>query len=195
MHLEDYLEGGNTTGTKKKLPAPPPPEGEVADESTVDAPTPKARPAMLPRSESFASQVSRKSQSSQSSAISTSSDNLPSVTSATSSISSAVSAPVVLLGNLRLAFQATEHALYASLNGTPTSSVNDVRRLFLSSAKAASKRLAAWQAKHASGAEEIVGKVYYPEPEWWAPGCHPLPGGSVVVREGEWASVIAFTLR
>jgi 1-phosphatidylinositol-3-phosphate 5-kinase len=195
VHLEDYLESGNTTGTKKKLPAPPPPEAEAEGESTADAPTPKARPAMLPRSDSSASQMSQRSQSSQSSAVSTSNGNLPSVTSTTSSVSSAASAPVVLLGNLRHAFQATEQALYASLNKTPVYSVNDVRRLFLSSAKAASKRLAAWQAKHASGAEEVVGKVYYPEPEWWAPGCHSLPGGSVVVREGEWASVIAFTLR
>ena len=192
VHLEEYLEGGNTAGTKKKLPAPPPPDAEAEGEST---PTPKARPVMLPRSDTSASQVSQKSQSSQSFAVSTSNSNLPNVTSAPSSVSSAASAPVVLLSNLRQAFQATEQALYASLNKTSASSVNDVRRLFLSSAKAASKRLTAWQAKHAPGAEEVVGKVYYPEPEWWAPGCHSLPGGCVVVREGEWASVIAFTLR
>jgi 1-phosphatidylinositol-3-phosphate 5-kinase len=195
VQLEDYIEGGDSTGTKKKLPAPPPPEAEVEGEATTDAPTPRPRPAMLPRSDSSTSQALQKSQSSLSSAVSMSNSDLPSVTSPTSSISSAASAPVVLLANLRQAFQATEQALYASLNKTPVSSVNDVRRLFLSSAKAASKRLAAWQAKHASGAEEVVGKVYYPEPEWWAPGCHSLPGGSVVVREGEWASVIAFTLR
>ena len=196
VHLEDYLDNsGNTTGTKKKLPAPPPPDAEAESESTTDAPTPKARPAILPRSDSFTSQMSQKSQPFQSSASSISNDNLLGVTATTSSVLSAASPPVVLLGNLRHAFQTTEQALYASLNKTPASSVNDVRRLFLSSAKAASKRLAAWQTKHASGAEEVVGKVYYPEPEWWAPGCHSLPGGSVVVREGEWASVIAFTLR
>jgi len=195
VHLEDYLESGNTTGTKKKLPAPPPPEAEAEGESAADAPTPKARPAMLPRSDSSASQMSQKSQSSQSSSVSISNGNVLNVTATSSSVSSAASAPVVLLSNLRHAFQTTEQALYASLNKTPASSVNDVRRLFLSSAKAASKRLAAWQTKHASGAEGVVGKVYYPEPEWWAPGCHSLPGGSVVVREGEWASVIAFTLR
>lgn len=192
VHLEEYLEGGNTTGAKKKLPAPPPPEAEAEGEST---PTPKARPALLPRSDSSASRISQNSQSSQPSTVSTSNSNRPNVTSVPSSVSSAASAPVVLLSNLRQAFQATEQALYTSLNKSPASSVNDVRRLFVSSSKAASKRLAAWQAKHASGAEEVVGKVYYPEPEWWAPGCHSLPGGSVVVREGEWASVIAFTLR
>jgi 1-phosphatidylinositol-3-phosphate 5-kinase len=193
VQLEDYLEGGNGTGTKKKLPATPP-EAGVEGENTIDAPTPKARPTILPRSSSSASQTSQQSQSPETSSVSPSNSNLPSVTP-TSSVSSAASAPVILLGNLRQAFQATEQALYATLNQTPASSVNDVRRLFLSSAKAASKRLAAWQVKHASGAEEVVGKVYYPEPEWWAPGCHPLPGGSIVVREGEWASVIAFTLR
>ena len=195
MQLEDYFEGGNSTGTKKKLPAPPPPEAEAEAENPSDAPTPKARPAMLPRSDSSAPQASQKSHSSQSSAVSTSSGGLPCVTLPTSSVASAASAPVVLLSSLREAFQATEQALYVSLNKTPVSSVNDVRRLFLSSAKAASKRLAAWQAKHASGAEEVVGRVYYPEPEWWASGCLSFPGGSVVVREGEWASVIAFTLR
>lgn len=33
------------------------------------------------------------------------------------------------------------------------------------------------------------------EPEWWKPGCHAVPGGRVIVREGEWGSLIAFTLR
>ena len=40
-----------------------------------------------------------------------------------------------------------------------------------------------------------LGKLVAPEPGWWKPGCHAIPGGKVVVREAEWGSVIAFTLR
>lgn len=33
------------------------------------------------------------------------------------------------------------------------------------------------------------------EPEWWKPGCHVLPGGNIIVREDDWGSIIAYTLR
>lgn len=32
------------------------------------------------------------------------------------------------------------------------------------------------------------------EPEWWGKGHHAIPGSSVIVREDDWGSIIAFTL-
>ena len=32
-------------------------------------------------------------------------------------------------------------------------------------------------------------------PEWFKADCHALPGGDVIVRESDWGSVIAHTLR
>lgn len=40
-----------------------------------------------------------------------------------------------------------------------------------------------------------AGLVKCAEPEWWAGGCHVVPGSSVIVREDDWGSIIAFTLR
>lgn len=103
-----------------------------------------------------------------------------------------------LLSSLRHAFQRAEQTLYTELSRTPTASLNDVRRSFVTAARGASKRLSAWEAKHssqfpkgfkASGMPSLV------EPEWWKAGCHAVPGGNVIVREDDWGSIIAFTLR
>ena len=106
--------------------------------------------------------------------------------------------PIRLLSNLRHAFQGAEQALYTQLAGTPISSLNDVRWSFRSSARGATRRLMAWQKKHVPGKinprvfeEQMAGK----EPEWWGNGCHAVPGGNVIVRKGDWGSIIAFTLR
>ena len=85
------------------------------------------------------------------------------------------------------------------------------------------KRLEAWKRKHAPGLVEeneagkkkaaakakrdansttesestmgSVAKFEASDPEWFGNGCHAIPGGNVLVREGEWGSIIAFTLR
>ncbi|KAH7102446.1 hypothetical protein BKA62DRAFT_742949 [Auriculariales sp. MPI-PUGE-AT-0066] len=80
----------------------------------------------------------------------------------------------------------TEQELYSMLRSTPVSSLNDVRRAFSSSARGIIKRLAAWQAKHAPAAAS--------EPDWWKSGCYAVPGGRVVVRDGEWGSIISCAL-
>ncbi|TDL16768.1 SAICAR synthase-like protein [Rickenella mellea] len=100
-----------------------------------------------------------------------------------------------LLSNLRYSFQRSEQALYAQLSRTPTTNLNDVRREFAGVARGAERRLYAWQNKHARAAGEAdLGKLVTEEPEWWKNGCHAIPGGKVVVREGEWGSIISFTL-
>lgn len=33
------------------------------------------------------------------------------------------------------------------------------------------------------------------EPEWWQRGYHAVPGANVIVKEDDWGSIIAFTLR
>jgi 1-phosphatidylinositol-3-phosphate 5-kinase len=55
-----------------------------------------------------------------------------------------------LLTNMRFAFQRAEQALYSQLRDTPNSALNNVPREFHFAARGASKRLAAWEAKHVS---------------------------------------------
>jgi 1-phosphatidylinositol-3-phosphate 5-kinase len=89
--------------------------------------------------------------------------------------------------------------LYAQLSQTPTSHLNDVRYNFTTTSRNAKLRLSAWERKHVKNHKgspaRRAGTLEAAEPEWWKPGCHPVPGGNVVVREGEWGSIIAFTLR
>ena len=101
-----------------------------------------------------------------------------------------------LLRQLRASLSNTETTLRKQAQETPVSSLNDVRRAFRSTARGTWKRLAAWQMKHVPGAPvNILNDARRIEPEWWSVTCHTVPGGRVVVREGEWGSVIAFTLR
>ncbi|KAF7799169.1 hypothetical protein EIP86_010400 [Pleurotus ostreatoroseus] len=129
------------------------------------------------------------------------SGSAPSTLSSTSTASTSTSGQdsLQLLNNLRHKFQRTEQDLYAELSRTPDSSLNNVRRSFLSSARGAAKRLSAWENKHAhtepgSTATATSDFVAGAEPEWWKSGCHAVPGGNVIVREDDWGSIIAFTL-
>ena len=99
------------------------------------------------------------------------------------------------LQNLRHSFQRTEQSLYALLSRTPISSLNDVRASFLSAARGATRRLSAWQKKHLSKGQLRSGDLSVPEPEWWKKKCHAVPGGNIIIREDDWGSIIAFTLR
>lgn len=100
------------------------------------------------------------------------------------------------LAQLRVSFQNTEDTLQRQVQDTPVSSLNDVRRAFRSAARGTSKRLAAWQMKHVPSAPvDLIKDTTQSDPEWWSGTCHAVPGGRVLVREGEWGSVIAFTLR
>jgi 1-phosphatidylinositol-3-phosphate 5-kinase len=173
--LEEFLEGGSfDVPLRKPLPPSPPPESESEEDATTPKPVAKPLP---PINESEIKQPIQPSAT-------------PSSFSTTSSTTEEMSS-VARLANLRKTFNVTEQALYASLANTPGSLTNDVRRSFYSSAKAAANRLTAWEMKHAPGFSK---HDPYPEPGWWAPGWHALPGGSVVIRDGEWASIIAFTL-
>jgi 1-phosphatidylinositol-3-phosphate 5-kinase len=127
--------------------------------------------------------------------------------------------PAELLDNLRQTFHHTEQSLYSQLSRTPAQSLNEVRRAFLSSAKGTEKRLTAWQKKHISdgtkfglplpglpvGGGEKKGKgkgrrgtkvkLECKQPKWFDKCCHIVPSGSIIVREDDWGSIIAFTLR
>ena len=102
------------------------------------------------------------------------------------------------LSDLRFKFQKIEQELYVELAQTSEKRLNDVRRSFFTAAKGATRRLSAWEKKPltVSGSKEAPrdGPVA-PEPEWWKSGCHAVPGGNVIVRENDWGSIIAFTLR
>lgn len=101
-----------------------------------------------------------------------------------------------LLTSMRHTFQRTEQQLYTELSQTPDKSLNDIRHSFLTAARGATRRLRAWEKKHSPNAEGTTKhSPIAPEPEWWDSRCHAVPGGSIVVRENDWGSVIAFTLR
>ncbi|KAJ3784336.1 hypothetical protein GGU10DRAFT_388377 [Lentinula aff. detonsa] len=116
-----------------------------------------------------------------------------------------------LLSNLRQTFHRIEQTLYTQLAKTRLSSLNEVRRAFLSAARGAERRLLAWQKKHLgskkerkdTGNNEDEGrlneldpsdKLRAAEPDWWHPTCHVVPEGNVIIREDDWGSIIAFTL-
>ncbi|CDO76841.1 hypothetical protein BN946_scf185033.g38 [Trametes cinnabarina] len=102
-----------------------------------------------------------------------------------------------LLSGLRHKFQRTEQELYAELAQASDKNLNDVRRSFVTAARGATRRLAAWEKKHGShlpAGTSLGQSPITPEPEWWKSGCHAVPGGSVIVREDDWGSIIAFTL-
>jgi 1-phosphatidylinositol-3-phosphate 5-kinase len=173
--LEEILEDANgDIPLRKPLPPSPPLEREGTDEAVTPKASLKALPP-LPNPSSMSATEHKHDLSSISSAATSS--------TTTSSLS--------LLSNLRQGFIVTEQALYTSLNSTPSTSINDARRLFYSAAKAASNRLSAWEKKHVP---TLGSHIHYQEPEWWLPGYHALPRGSIIVKEDEWASIIAFTL-
>lgn len=105
--------------------------------------------------------------------------------------------PNQLLSSLRHTFQRTEQSLYGQLSHTAGTSLNDVRRSFLSAAKGAHRRMIAWQKKHLPAASKSHMKeaLSFDEPEWWGKGCHAVPGGNIIVREDDWGSIIAHTMR
>ncbi|KAJ7597066.1 hypothetical protein C8J56DRAFT_919078 [Mycena floridula] len=146
------------------------------------------------------------------------SSSASSISSSTSSISSALSTPhlpasspgetsqipseptkppAVLLTDLRQSFQRTEQSLYALLSRTAVTCLNDVRREFLRAGITSELRLDAWQEKHLSKKKSKKAdkeKMALSKPEWWDKTCHVAPGGNIIVREGDWGSIIAFTM-
>lgn len=121
--------------------------------------------------------------------------NNDSSATASDSTSSLEPSSLRLLTSMRHTFQRTEQNLYTELSRASTSNLNDVRRSFVSAGRGATKRLSAWEAKHASGPPITPEATSLVQPEWWQAGCHAVPGGNVVVRESDWGSIIAFTLR
>ncbi|KAG5643166.1 hypothetical protein DXG03_001496 [Asterophora parasitica] len=105
--------------------------------------------------------------------------------------------PSIRLSSLRQTFHRTEQTLYGQLSQTRGAELNDVRRSFMAAARGAEKRLCAWQKKHLDGREgsESLKWTGAEEPVWWKNGYHVLPASNIIVREDDWGSVIAFTLR
>ena len=150
---------------------------------------PLSAPPNPPTSTPTPSAISTLSAASTPSAITTSSTTSSAMSSAPSENDTLAS-----LTNLRHKFQRTEQNLYAELSRCPDSNLNDARRSFESAARGAAKRLTAWETKHTAG-HTVPNVVAQHEPEWWQSGCHAVPGGNVIVREDDWGSIIAFTLR
>ncbi|KAJ4465387.1 hypothetical protein C8J55DRAFT_566317 [Lentinula edodes] len=167
---------------------PPQPHSSPDDISRTASPSPapsNPRPPLNHASSSLSSQLS----------------TTPTASSASSMHSADAedlnSDPMQLLSNLRQTFHRIEQTLYTQLAKTPASSLNKVRRAFLSAAKGAERRLTAWQKKHlgekkgkkknkvkdGEHSDELnpSEKLRAAEPEWWNPTCHVAPGGNIII--------------
>jgi 1-phosphatidylinositol-3-phosphate 5-kinase len=124
-------------------------------------------------------------------------EKVPNAKASAESAKSKETDPARLLSDLRHTFQGTERVLYAQLARTQVGSLNDVRWSFRSTARVAVKRLSAWENKHLPGEarSQIRRETSITQPDWWETGCHAVPGGNVFVREDDWGSIIAYTLR
>ncbi|KDN38395.1 hypothetical protein K437DRAFT_240138 [Tilletiaria anomala UBC 951] len=103
--------------------------------------------------------------------------------------------PLALLTRLRTSLRTDEFGLYGMLKETKPIYINDVRKVFYDCARSAKNRLSAWTRKHLTKDElKAMGSPNFEEPEYFAQGKHPFPGSSVLVREDEPLSIIAFSL-
>jgi len=182
--------GADSTERTPRIPTKSLPSLPV-DESDHEIPSPDdAAPAILkrpaspppshPPSERSNSKLSAKS------ASSASTRSLPTIPHSEEMLR--------LLQNLREDFQREEHSLYSILAKTPNECLNDVRHAYKTSAKGAVKRMTAWEAKHCARGTKVTSP--YPEdPIWWTNGNHVIPGSNILINEGDWGSMIAFTLR
>jgi len=166
----------------------PPPSGATTPKATIS--TPSALPPNTPGSPSHDPQRQDSYFTTTDSSISTDTQ-----TSTTPTVPPKDDSEQ-LLAALRHNFQKIEQSLYTQLAKTPEISLNDVRRSFIATAKGTQKRLKAWQKKHLGVSKsKAVGELVAEEPEWWGKGCHAAPGGNIIVRENDWGSIIAHTLK
>ena len=100
-----------------------------------------------------------------------------------------------LLMALRHNFHQIEQSLYTLLAKTSDDSLNEARSTFLSTGRGTQKRLSAWQKKHLGPKAKLVGDLVAEEPVWWGKNCHVVPRGNIIIRDNDWGSIIAHTLR
>ncbi|EIN06853.1 hypothetical protein PUNSTDRAFT_136681 [Punctularia strigosozonata HHB-11173 SS5] len=186
--LEDQI---NTDKAAMMKTLPRLPSAAAVDDTeteTDDTPTPKPSTIRLPDSPPPSAPSPLASERSRSRSASPSKPPPPNPNKPLPSIS------LAMLGNLRRTFQRTEQELYRQLAETPNGALNDVRRAFEAAARGAAKRLAVWKGKHIQGQGASTPPPILEEPAWWGKSYHAVPGGSVIVREDDWGSIIAFTL-
>lgn len=193
-------EHGSALSYHKSLPRLPSADDAYSFDDDDGMVTPKGVPSKLPPLPPNTPRTPQPVSSKQSYPFPSGTDGLPPRSSAASSPNGLPPTPdehdsLALLTNLRHAFQRTEQSLYSELSHTPVSTLNDVRRSFHSAARGATKRLSAWEVKHTPKQATAPAVMAQCEPEWWRSGCHAVPGGNVIVREDDWGSIIAFTLR
>ncbi|KAF8327214.1 uncharacterized protein EI90DRAFT_3127267 [Cantharellus anzutake] len=167
---EDVLSGFG----HKQLPTPPPtesPEDITPTRSSIQ-PSGSSESPSTSRSSPVVSKSSRAS------------FTLPGTISTSVSTSS--------IAGLKSLIHSAERSLYVQLSESSIDSLNNVRRAFISSASDAQQRLYGLLPPDEI---RVLDEPMIPLPEWWQKGVHCLPDSSVVVRENDLGSLIAFTLR
>ncbi|KAH9028723.1 hypothetical protein EDB84DRAFT_1563020 [Lactarius hengduanensis] len=176
--VEVEFTGGDAS-YRKSLPRLPSTD-DAWETPSEERLTPKGLPVSLPPTPSHSAQPS-----------------ISSLATITPTRPVAMESPIHLLMNMRFAFHRAEQALYLQLRDTPNATLNNTRREFHSAAHGASRRLAAWEAKHMSKDARqrlAADREAIQKPQWWHSGYHAVPGGNVIVQEEDWGSIIAFTL-
>lgn len=188
-------------------PPPPPPstpytpsldlrEAYAEDTSTtVPATTSEISPVPTTNSSSHESSESLPVPTSTTSSSSTPTSTLSTASSTTQPPTPLKDNSQKLLMALRHNFHQIEQSLYTLLAKTSDDSLNEARSTFLSTGRGTKKRLSAWQKKHLGSKAKLVGDLVAEEPVWWGKDCHVVPRGNIIVRENDWGSIIAHTLR
>lgn len=102
--------------------------------------------------------------------------------------------PIVLLMKLQQHFNKDESDLLSLTNDLTSLQLNNSRWIFLTNAKNAKARIAAWESKHLNGLAPLVSPLYL-QPDYFMKEIHVFPvDSSVLVREKELSSIIALTL-
>lgn len=171
---EDLTSDDSSNGSHKRLPTTPP-----FSDSPEEGLTP--RPSITHSNTSIVS--SRRGTES-------SSESSPSSLSAAEQ--SMAQTTVSSLASLKDLIANAETALYKQLGRSSLDELGGIRRAFITSASDTYQRL---QSGLPPGLEGALPDILPTLPEWWKPRTHCLPNSSVIVRESEWGSIIAFTLR
>lgn len=111
--------------------------------------------------------------------------------------------PAEKVSALRMGFQQVEQGLYAQLAKARLEELNIVRRAFLLAGETVRNALIA---AHPRSKDTLKSRGEVPElpfesqlqerqPDWWAKRCHVVPKGNIIIREDDWGSIIAFTMR
>lgn len=98
-----------------------------------------------------------------------------------------------LLNDLKYSLRSDEFELYAQLKGSLPDDLNTIRKSLLDRIRYTTKKMQTWRKKHMAD-DAAITDTKLTLPEYANDSFHVFPGSSVLIRESEPSSIIAFTL-